>query len=143
MAKTTASKHIAAPQEKVWAILANPTRFGEWNTLHTRWKDEPPTELATGTQFTEILTIMGMANTITFTTVSYDAPNTLTISGRGMAGAEVSLTLAVAPDGEGSVASLDAEFVSQMMVGAIGAAIERASKKELDSSLVNLVALVG
>jgi carbon monoxide dehydrogenase subunit G len=97
MAKTTASKEIAADPEKVWAVIANPKRFEEWNTLHTKWKDESPTELFEGAQFTEVLSIMGMANTITFTTDAYDPPRSLTISGAGMAGAKVSLTLSVVP----------------------------------------------
>lgn len=142
MAKTTASKDIAASPEKVWAVISNPSRNEEWNTMHTKWKDEPPTELSKGAQFTEVLSIMGMANTITFTTDAYDAPNSLTFSGEGMAGAKVSMTLSVEPHGEGSRATLDAEFISQMMVGAIGKAIERSSQKELDASLDKLANLV-
>jgi hypothetical protein len=52
------------------------------------------------------------------------------------------MTLAVEPNGQGSVAKLDAEFKSQMMVGAIGKAIERASAKELNASLDKLTGLV-
>lgn len=142
MAKTTASKEFAVTPEKVWAVISNPRRNEEWNTMHTKWKDEPPIELSQGAQFTEVLSIMGMANTITFTTDAYDAPNSLTFSGEGMAGAKVSMTLSVKPSDEGSLATLDAEFTSQMMVGAIGKAIERSSKKELDASLEKLAALV-
>jgi carbon monoxide dehydrogenase subunit G len=143
MAKTTTSKDIDATPDKVWAIIADPSRYAEWNTLHTSWKGDPPTQLSEGAQMTEVLTIMGMANTITFTTDAYDAPHSLTISGEGMAGAKVALTLSVQPHGDASsVCTLDAEFISAMMVGAIGKAIERASKKELDASLDKLAALV-
>jgi carbon monoxide dehydrogenase subunit G len=143
MAKTTASKEIAATPDEVWAVISDPRRNEDWNTMHTSWKDEPPTGLTQGAQFTEVLTIMGMANTITFTTDAYDAPTSLTISGVGMAGAKVSMTLSVEPSGKGSLTTLDSEFVSQMMVGAIGKAIERASKQELAASLDKLSALVG
>ena len=142
MAKATVSKEILSPNEKVWEVLANPSRFEEWNVLHTRWKDTPPTTASLGTRFTEVLTIMGMPNTIEFTTTDYDPPKTLTISGEGMAGAKITLTLSVSPSPTGSVATLDAEFISQMMVGAIGSAIERAAAKELGTSLDNLAALV-
>lgn len=142
MAQVTVTKELAADQDKVWATIANPSRFEEWLTLHTKWKDQPPTELAQGTQMTEVVTIMGMPNTITWTTDSYQAPNSLTISGAGMAGAKVSFTLSVEAQGAGSVASVEAEFISQMMVGAIGGAVERAAKKELDASLTKLAGLV-
>lgn len=142
MAVAKGTKELDASQDKVWAVLANPSRFEEWLTLHTKWKEEPPTELAQGAQMTEVLTIMGMPNTITWNTDVYDAPNSLKISGAGMAGAKVSFTLSVAAAGEGSVVTIDAEFISQMMVGAIGGAIERNAVKELDASLAKLAELV-
>lgn len=142
MAVAKGTKEIAATQDKVWTVLANPSRFEEWLTLHTKWKEEPPTEVSQGSQLTEVVTIMGMPNTITWTVENYDAPNTLTISGAGMAGAKVTFVLSVAAQGEGSVVTIDAEFISQMMVGAIGGAIERNAVKELDASLANLAGLV-
>lgn len=143
MAKVSVSRDIAAPQEKVWATLANPQRFEEWLTLHTKWKEEPPAEISAGSQVTEVLTIMGMANTIVFSVESYDPPNSLRMSGTGMAGAKITMALAVTPAGEGSTVTLEAEFESQMMVGAIGSAIERASTKELQASLDKFTTLVG
>lgn len=142
MARTTASKVIAAPQERVWAVLADPNCNAEWNTLHTSWKDQPPSELAAGAQMTAVLTIMGMANTITQTVDQFNPPNSFSVSGTGMAGAKISLTTTVEAQGEESLVTIDAEFISAMMVGAIGGAIERASKKELEKSLDKLAGLV-
>lgn len=143
MAKSNVSKVIAAPQDKLWAVISDPSRFEEWLTVHTKWKDAPPAELSKGATMSEVLTIMGMANTITFTVDEFDAPRTTKFSGTGMAGAKISFTLTVEPDGDdASVATVDAEFISQMMVGAIGGAIERASTKELNESLDKLATLV-
>ncbi|WP_078283007.1 SRPBCC family protein [Mycobacteroides franklinii] len=143
MAKANVSKEIAAPQEKVWATISDPARFEEWLTVHTKWKEAPPAQLSKGATMSEILTIMGMANTITFTVDEFDAPSSTTFSGTGMAGAKISFRLTVEPHGDdASIATVDAEFISQMMVGAIGGAIERASTKELNESLDKLAALV-
>ena len=142
MAQVNVTKEIAAPPEQVWAVLADPRRFEEWLTLHTKWKAEPPATVSKGTTMTEVVTIMGMANTITWNVQDYDAPNTLTISGTGMAGAKVTFTLSVQGGADTSVASIGAEFISQMMVGAIGGAVERASVKELNASLDNVAALI-
>lgn len=142
MANANVSKEIPASQDAVWKVLSNPQRFEEWLTLHTKWKSEPPAELEKGSQISEVLTIMGMANTIDWNVDEYDAPNTMTISGTGMAGAKVTFTLSVAASGENSVATIDADFISQMMVGAIGGAVERASVKEINESLDKLAALV-
>ncbi|WP_043652003.1 type II toxin-antitoxin system Rv0910 family toxin [Nocardia thailandica] len=142
MAKVAISKDIAAPQEKVWEVLANPARFEEWLTLHTKWKSEPPTELAVGSTMSEVLTIMGMANTIDFTVGTYEAPNTMSMSGVGMAGAKITFTLSVEAAGDGSTVTITSEFISQMMVGAVGGAIERASAKEIEASLEKFRSLV-
>ncbi|WP_327144263.1 type II toxin-antitoxin system Rv0910 family toxin [Nocardia sp. NBC_01327] len=144
MAKANVSKEFPVSQDKLWAVLSDPRRFEEWMTVHTKWKSEPPAQLSQGATMAEVLTIMGMANTIDFTVETYEAPNTTKFSGTGMAGAKISFTLSVEANGDdASVATIDAEFISQMMVGAIGGAIERASTKELNASLDKLAALVG
>ncbi|MBE1496130.1 carbon monoxide dehydrogenase subunit G [Amycolatopsis lexingtonensis] len=143
MAEAHVSKEFAVAPEKVWAVISDPKRFEEWLTVHTKWKEEPPAVLAKGATMAEVLTIMGMANTITFTVEEYDAPNSTRFSGAGMAGAKITFTLSVVAQGpDASVATVDAEFVSQMMVGAIGGAVERATTKELTASLDNLEKLV-
>lgn len=89
MAHVNVSKDINAPTEAVWKVLSNPQRFEEWLTLHTKWKDEPPTELVHGSQITEVVTIMGMANTIEWNVDEFSAPSSMKISGTGLAGAKV------------------------------------------------------
>ncbi|WP_194820156.1 SRPBCC family protein [Nocardia sp. XZ_19_385] len=142
MALASASKEIAASQDKVWAIIADPSRNAEWNTLHDKWKSEAPTVIAQGDKMSEVVSIMGMPNTIVWEVTQYDAPNTFTISGAGMANAKVTFTMSVEANGAGSIAKIDAEFISQMMVGAIGKAIERTAFKELEASLLKLADLV-
>jgi carbon monoxide dehydrogenase subunit G len=142
MAGTDVDRVINAPFEKVWQVATDLKRWEEWNTLFTKWKSEVPDSMSQDTQVTAVLTIMGMANTITLTIDEYDPPKLVTMSGTGMAGAKVSLTLAVDADADTTHMKARADFESQMMVGAVGKAIERAAKKELDESLAQLAAIV-
>lgn len=143
MASSNVSREFPVSQDKVWAVISDPTRFEEWLTVHTKWKEAPPAKLSKGATMAEVLTIMGMANTITFTVDEYDAPNSTKFSGVGMAGAKITFTLTVEAKGDdASVATVDTEFISQMMVGAIAGAIERATTKELEASFDKLAALV-
>lgn len=143
MAQVTATVEFPAPPEKVWATMSDPRRYEEWLTIHQGWRSELPEELSVGTRLTEIVTVMGMANKIEWTVEQYEPPSTVKISGTGMAGVQVSFTLSVEPSGAGSKASIDAEFTGAMVVGAIGAAVAKESKKELDKSLAKLAELVG
>lgn len=142
MAKVDVSNAIAAPPEKVWALLANPSSYPDWLTIHDGWRGEVPTEVTQGTSFTEMCTVMGMTNKIDWTVTEYEAPGVLKISGTGLSGAKISFTMSVAADGDGSAANIDAEFEGQMVVGAIGKAIERSARKEVEASLDKLAALV-
>jgi carbon monoxide dehydrogenase subunit G len=142
MASVTATVEFAALPEKVWATMSDPNRYEEWLTIHQSWRGEIPAELTVGTKLTEIVSVMGMANKIEWTVEVYEPPSTVKISGTGMAGVQVSFTLSVSPTESGSRAAIEAEFTGQMVVGAIGAAVEKQSKKELDASLAKLAELV-
>lgn len=142
MAKVDVTKDITAAREKVWALLANPSSYPDWLTIHDAWRGEVPTEVREGSTFTEMCTVMGMTNKIDWTVAEYAAPTVLKISGTGLAGAKISFTMTVEADGENSKANIDAEFEGQMVVGAIGKAIERSARKEVADSLDKLAALV-
>jgi hypothetical protein len=141
MAGTDVDRVINAPAEKVWALATDLKRWEDWNTLLTKWKSDVPDSTAEGTQVTAVLTIMGMANTIMLTVEEYNPPKLVRMSGIGMAGAKVSLTLSVDADGDTTHMKARADFESQIMVGAVGKAIERAAKKELDASLDKFAAI--
>jgi hypothetical protein len=87
--------------------------------------------------------MLGMANTITWTVDEFEAPSRMKISGTGMAGVKTAFTLNVHSDGNGgSKVGMDAEFEGQMVVGALGAAVEKDAKEQLDKSLENFAGLV-
>ena len=131
----------AAP-EKVWGVVSDPSRFGEWLGMHKSWKGEPPAQFSEGTQATAVVSLLNMPNTITWTVAAYDANSSVTLTGTGMAGVKVSITLEVSPNGGGSDMTIVAAFEGQMLVGAIGAAVEKAGRTELDESTGRLAALM-
>ena len=134
---------LPCPPEHAWAILSDMSRFGEWMTIHDTWSTEVPEQVVVGTKVTEQLTIMGMTNKIEWTVEEYNPPKSLKISGTGLAGAQISFTLSVgAGPGDNAEVKIDAEFTGQMMVGAIGQAVEKNAGIELDKSLARLAALV-
>jgi carbon monoxide dehydrogenase subunit G len=134
---------FSAAPEKVWAVVSDLNRFGEWLSMHKSWKSEIPSEITKGTQVTAVVSLLNMPNTITWTVDEFDAPKTVRLSGTGMAGVKVSIGLDVEPEGSGSKVAISAEFEGQMIVGAIGQAIEKAGNTELDQSLAKLRELLG
>ncbi|MGH3734478.1 MAG: type II toxin-antitoxin system Rv0910 family toxin [Micromonosporaceae bacterium] len=142
MGQISSSLELPAAPEKVWALASDPNQFEKWLTLHVKWKGDVPAEFSKGAQVTEVVSMMGMPNTITWTVDEYQPPSKVAISGTGMAGVKVSIDISVEPSGEGSVFNLSTEFAGQMIVGALGKAIEKQGQKELETSLEKFKALV-
>ncbi|MCW2785032.1 MAG: hypothetical protein JWP74_1549, partial [Marmoricola sp.] len=86
MAEVHVSQEIAASQEDAWTTFSDLSKFADWLTIHDKFYGEPPTEIAVGSTFQEQATIMGMSNKIDWTVEAYDAPKSLTIGGKGLAG---------------------------------------------------------
>jgi carbon monoxide dehydrogenase subunit G len=143
MGSVNATVTVPASQEQVWDVIVNPATYENWLTIHTKWKSEIPETFTQGAQAAEVVTMLGMANTITWTVDALEAPAQLRISGTGMAGVKTAFTLAVSPDGDGgSTVRIDAEFEGQMIAGALGKAVEKDAKENLEKSLAKLGDLV-
>ncbi|MEU1550655.1 SRPBCC family protein [Nocardia sp. NPDC005745] len=143
MPEITTSRDIDTSQDKVWATISDPSRFQDWNTLHTRWADGPPTTLAAGVRMTEVVTIKGIVDTIDFVTDDYQPPRLISLSGSGSTGSSVKLHFTVEPRGiDGCTVTLHISFNSSMLFGPMGKLIGRAFGKQLDASLAKLSAIV-
>ncbi|MFC7446705.1 SRPBCC family protein [Rhodococcus daqingensis] len=143
MATVSVSADLPAAPEKTWAALSDLSRWEDWLTIHQGWKSELPTAVALGATFTEVVSVMGMANKIEWTVTEVDAPNLVKIAGTGMAGVTVEFTLKVEPAGSGSKAVIDASFKGTMIVGPIGKAVAKNAAADLDASLAKFAELVG
>ncbi|MFD4180522.1 SRPBCC family protein [Rhodococcus sp. NPDC058514] len=143
MASVSVSASLPAAPEKTWEALSDLSRWEEWLTIHQGWKSELPTEVKLGANFTEVVSVMGMANKIEWTVTEVDAPNLVRIAGTGMAGVTVEFTLKVEPEGAGSKAIIDASFKGTMIVGPIGKAVAKNAAADLEASLAKFAELVG
>ena len=143
MGKVNATTAIPAPPDKVWDVISDPGTYDQWMTIHTKWKGEVPERFFEGAKVDEVVTMLGMANTISWTVEQFEEPSTLTISGTGMAGVRSTFTMGVESDGNGgSTANIGAEFEGQMVVGALGKAVEKDAQANLDASMEKLAALL-
>ncbi|WP_182359136.1 type II toxin-antitoxin system Rv0910 family toxin [Tomitella gaofuii] len=143
MASVSVSATLSTAPEKTWDALSDLSRWEEWLTIHQSWKSELPTEVAVGAQFTEVVSVMGMANKIEWTVTEVTVPQSVTIEGTGMAGVKVQFTLQVQPDGDGSRAVIDASFTGTMIVGPIGKSVAKNAKGDLEASLARFAEIFG
>jgi carbon monoxide dehydrogenase subunit G len=143
MGKVSATVAIPAKPEVVWDVICDPGSYERWLTIHTAWKGEVPERFSAGATADEVVTMLGMANTISWAVQEFDEPSRLTIGGTGMAGVKTTFSLGVRSDGNGgSTATIDAEFEGQLVVGALGKAVEQDAQANLDASLAKLTELL-
>ena len=142
MASVSVTQDLPVDPQTAWDNLSDLAGWEKWLSIHQSWKSELPSEVTVGTQITEVVSVMGMANKIEWTVTEVAAPTTVTISGTGMAGVKVEFTLSVAPAETGSTATIDASFTGTMIVGPIGKAVAKNAQGDLETSLAKLAELV-
>jgi uncharacterized protein YndB with AHSA1/START domain len=143
MGQITADAEIAAHPERVWDAITSPHTFEQWMTIHTKWKGDVPERFEQGSKFDEVVTMLGMANTISWLVEELQEPTLLRISGTGMAGVRTTFEFAIFAEGDDRTnAKINAEFEGQMITGALGKAVEQDGLKNLQESLEKLSAML-
>ena len=142
MASVSVTQNLPVDPQTAWDNLSNLAEWEKWLSIHQSWKSELPAEITVGTQVTEVVSVMGMANKIEWTITALEAPTTVTIEGLGMAGVKIKFVLSVAPADGGSTATIDADFSGAMIVGPIGKAVAKNAQGDLESSLAKFSELV-
>lgn len=142
MPKVTATATVPASPARTWAVASDLTRFDEWMTLHDGWRGELPSGIGQGTSLTSVVKVMGLRNRIRWLVESYTPPAAMTITGRGVGGIRVALTLSIRAAGEGSTVTVDAEVTGRPVFGPVGMAIGRAVRADVRRSVEALAALV-
>lgn len=142
MPKVSVSATVPASPDDTWSTASDLSRLGEWLVLHEGWRGELPETIAAGAELTSVVTVKGLRNRITWLVDVYDPPHSLSISGKGVGGTRVSLTLAVRPDGDRSTVAVDAEITGPTTFGPVGMLIGRALKGDMRRSVTRLTDLL-
>ncbi len=140
MGHVSASKDLAASPESVWATISDTSTWDSWLTIHAGWLETPPAELSVGAKLVEKVVMLGMANKLEWTVSAIERGSSLTIEGKGMAGVTSKFSFALAPNGTGTTVNIEAEFAGQLIVGALGKAVEKDAAENLEDTLEKLAA---
>ncbi|MBL1075043.1 SRPBCC family protein [Nocardia sp. 2] len=141
MGHIEASATLSATPDALWAVVSDPQTWDKWFTIHERWMEEPPAVLAAGSKLVAKIMMLGMANKIEWVVESVDTPSKLVLGGTGMAGVKVQFTFEITPEGEGSKLSVSGDFEGALIKGALGKAVEKDGRAQIDKSLAQLDAL--
>ena len=136
---------IAAPPERVYEVVMDPRRLGDWVTIHAELKDAPSGELREGSELSQSLKLAGRKFTVRWRVVEDDCPTRVVWEGSGPVGSKAKVVYELAPDGDGGTRFTYANeyFLPGGALGRLGGrAVAPASRRESEKSLAKLKRLL-
>src|SRR3954470_22764925 len=101
MPSVSKSIDVPAAPDAAFALATDPSRFGEWLTIHDGWpQGEPPGTPQQGASFVQKVKSIGMPADVSWTVEELDGTR-LVMRGAGPMGATLSSTISVTPAGAG------------------------------------------
>ncbi|MEU4217945.1 SRPBCC family protein, partial [Actinoplanes sp. NPDC026623] len=137
-----ASAGVAAEPDRVFAVLADPARMGDWLVAHSGWPAPPPAELVTGARFRQGVKLMGVPSEVRWTVTGAEPPRTIWLDGTGPMGIAVGLYLSVAPAAGGALVRCDGGVEGGTADGPLGAMLARNLAEAVQRSLQRLAAVI-
>ena len=140
MATIVKSTEIPAPPEEVWAVISDPSRSEEWQTIHAGYPDGAPGTLDANSEFRQKVKIMGMPGEVKWKVTEADEPKRLALQGEGPMGTTLSTVFII--DGQNGSTSFtyETEFGGAALAP-MASALEKESEKAAEESMEKLKAL--
>lgn len=140
MSTVSATIVIAAPIEQVWKTVMDPTRLGDWVTIHKSVSNISDKPLRAGSTMDQSMHVRGLTFKVHWTLMSVDSPRRAEWEGGGPAHSTAVIRYELASDGEDqTIFQYTNEFhvpggrlgnvASRMIVGATS---EREARKSLE-----------
>ncbi len=146
MTRVVASIHIAATPERVWDVVMDPDRLGDWVTIHRRLGRVSGRPLGKGSTLEQTLHLRGVNVKVRWTVSEVQCGRFAVWEGTGPARATAHTTYKLSPaDGSGTRFDYEVEFKAPL--GPLGAVASRAlvgaiPQREADKTLARLKALL-
>jgi uncharacterized protein YndB with AHSA1/START domain len=145
MTRVRCAIEIGAPPERVWDVVMDPRRLGDWVTIHRRVGDAPA-RLRRGSTFEQTLNLRGAPLHVLWRVVDVDPPRRAVWEGQGPAHSRAAIVYELRPDGEHATRF---EYTNEFTPpgGALGAVAGRVlvgglSHREAQRSLQRLKQLI-
>ena len=134
---------LEAPREDVYRLLMDPSRLGEWVTIHERF-DGAPDELSEGSEMTQRLKVAGQRFTVHWKVTEEERPARVEWEGRGPARTRARVVYDLEErDGGTRFCYLNEYQLPGGAAGRIaGRAVSAAAGREVERSLERLKGLV-
>ena len=143
MAKLELSRSLSMTPDDAWQHVSNFSTLGDWLTMHEGWRSDLPDELTVGTTLVGVAGVKGMRNRVTWTVKELDAPNLVSVVGKGVGGTRYGLRMTVKPTKTGCDFTVKIDLGGAPLFGPIGATAARLVKGDIERSIEKFEELYG
>jgi uncharacterized protein YndB with AHSA1/START domain len=118
------SIEIDAPIERVWDLVMDPERLGDWVSIHEDVSDVPEGDLREGSTFRQRMKLKGVPLKVSWEVVECDAPTRARWQGEAAAGAKARIVYDLRESDGGTIFDYENEF--ELPAGKVGKLAGRA-----------------
>lgn len=131
---------IGAAPDRLYEIVMDPHRLGDWVTIHHHLEDAPRGALKQGSKLTQCLKLAGRKFKVRWTVVENDPCKRVVWEGRGPVGSHARVEYVFEPNGGGTRFSYVNEYdLPGGVLGRIaGRTVSKVTGKEVDATLRKL-----
>jgi uncharacterized protein YndB with AHSA1/START domain len=142
--EVTTETEVAAPRERVFELLLDPHRLGEWVSAHRSVSDVPDGRLQKGSEFKQTLSLAGREFHVRWKVTELDEPSLAVWEGRGPAGSKATVRYELSENGDGTrfVYCNDYSLPGGPVGAAAGGAVSGAAKHAMRTTLRRLKELL-
>lgn len=135
---------IAAPPERVYDVVMDPSRLDEWVTIHHHLEGSAPDRLERGSKLNQVLKLAGRRFHVRWTVIENEPCARVVWEGRGPVASHARVEYEFTDNGGGTRFSYMNQFdLPGGPLGRLaGRTLARVTQKELDGSLQRLKVLV-
>jgi uncharacterized protein YndB with AHSA1/START domain len=135
---------IAAPPQRVYDVVADPTCLGEWVTIQEELEEAPEGDLKAGSRLRQRMRVAGQRFHLSWTVVEADPPSRIVWEGKGPMGTKARAVYELSGNGDGTHFSYCNQYeLPGGIAGRLaGRAVNAASGREADRTLARLKKLV-
>ena len=136
---------VNAPPERIYDVVMDPRRLGDWVTIHQELIEAPSGSLEKGSELTQCLKLAGKRFKVRWKVVENEPCERVVWEGRGPFRSKAKVIYEFAPDGDGATRFSylnEYDLPGGPLGNMAGPAVKRVTGKELDGSLERLRNLV-
>ncbi len=135
---------VAAPPERLYEVVMDPSRLEDWVTIHDHLVGEVPARLRKGSELTQCLKLAGRPFKVRWTVAENEPCDRVVWEGRGPVGSHAKVVYGFEENGKGTRFLYRNEYdLPGGPLGRLaGRTVARATAREVDGSLQKLKLLV-